>query len=139
MPNDMRELLRSNYLAFGHGDIEPLIASLTDDISWSDSTIGPLAGEYTGKDQILRFFGKMLEVYGDTLRLEFVDVIANDYHGVVLTRESGAVDGVGLEWNGVHVWSFRDGRCATFISYADAAYQRFWSTRREDSSSERTP
>src|SRR5215470_2196191 len=53
------------------------------------SSLGPLADEYHGKDEVLAFFGKMQEVYAGTVRLELQDVLANEDHGVVLTRESG--------------------------------------------------
>ena len=91
--------------------------------------MGPLAGACTGKDQVLGLFGKMTEVYGGTLRLEAIDIFANDDRGVVLTREAGTADGEDLTWTGVHLWGFRDGRCAHFTAYADAGYQRFWSAK----------
>ena len=34
-----------------------------------------------------------------------------------------------LAWTGVHVWGFRDGKCARFESYYDDAYSEFWSAR----------
>ena len=37
-------MLRAMYDGVGQGDLDPLIASLTDDVSWIDSTLGPLAG-----------------------------------------------------------------------------------------------
>ena len=129
MTHPNAELLRAVYEAFGNGDLEPLLGSLTDDISWHDSTLGPVAGDYTGKDQVLGFFGKMMDVYGGTLRLEVVDILANENHGVVLTREAGTTGGESVEWSGAHLWSFRDGQCAEFSSYADVRYQRFWSSK----------
>ena len=129
MPHPNTKLLQDAYEAFSHGDLGPLLAALTDDISWCDSTLGPLAGDYTGKDQVLGLFGKMAEVYGGTLRLEAIDIFANDDRGVVLTREAGTADGEDLTWTGVHLWGFRGGRCAQFTAYADADYQRFWSAK----------
>lgn len=57
MSHPNARLLRNAYEAFGSGDLEPLLGALTDDISWHDSTLGPLAGSYTGKDQVLGLFG----------------------------------------------------------------------------------
>ena len=68
----------------------------------------------------------MMEIYSGTLRLEVVDILANDEHGVVLTKESGTASGESVAWNGVHLWTFCEGRCAGFVAYADAAYQGFW-------------
>jgi uncharacterized protein len=110
-------LLRGMYEAFSHGDPGPLPGALTDDISWHDSTSGPLAGHYCGKDQVSGLFAKMTEVYGGTLRLEVVDVFANDDRGVVLTRETGTSGGEQLSWTGVHLWGFRSSQCAQ-LTYA---------------------
>jgi ketosteroid isomerase-like protein len=126
-PNET--LLRKAYEGFGRGDLEPLLGALTDDITWTDSTLGPLAGDYTGTDEVLGLFGRMMEVYGGTLRLEVLDILANDDRAVVLTREQGTAADELVRWTGVHVWRFRDGRCEQFIAYADAHYQRFWSDR----------
>ena len=129
MPHPNTKLLQAAYEAFSHGDLGPLLAALTGDISWRDSTLGPLTGDYTRKDQVLGLFGKMAEVYRGTLRLEAIDIFANDDRGVVLTREAGTADGADLTWTGVHLRGFRDGRCAQFTAYADAGYQRFWSAK----------
>ena len=129
MPHLNTRLLQDACEAFSHGDLGPLLAALTDDISWRDSTLGPLTGDYTRKDQVLGLFGKMAEVYRGTLRLEAIDIFANDDRGVVLTREAGTAGGEDLTWTGVHLWGFRDGRCARFTAYADADYQRFWFTK----------
>jgi ketosteroid isomerase-like protein len=132
-PSDMthpnEQLLREAYDGFTSGDLDPLLAALTDDIAWRDSTIGPLAGDYNGKNEVLGLFGRMMEVYAGTMRLEVVDILANDSRGVVLTREQGTASGETANWTGVHVWGFRDGRCAQLVTYADADYQQFWAAR----------
>jgi ketosteroid isomerase-like protein len=129
MTHQNAELLHMAYGAFRNGDLKALLGMLTDDIAWRDSTLGPLAGDYRGKDQVLGLFGKMMEIYGGTLCLDVVDIFANDDRGVVLTQEAGIVAGEPISWTGVHVWSFRDGRCARFVAYADADYQQFWRVR----------
>ncbi|MCW2933305.1 MAG: hypothetical protein JWM19_4267 [Actinomycetia bacterium] len=130
MTHPNTQLLRTVYEAFGHGDPGPLLGALTEDISWHDSTLGPLAGGYTGQDQVLGFFAKMTDVYGGTLRLELAGILADQDRGVVLTQETGTVGDASLSWTGVHLWDFRDGRLAQFTAYADADYQRFWSGKR---------
>lgn len=37
--------------------------------------------------------------------------------------------GGGIAYTGVHLWDFRDGKCARFESHYDDAYTDFWSTR----------
>jgi ketosteroid isomerase-like protein len=122
-------LLRNTYDAFGQGNLQPLLDLLTDDVEWVDSTLGPLAGTYRGKAEVPQFFGKMVDIYQGNLRVEVLDIIANDDHGIVLTRESGAVDGEPVAWNSVHEFSFSQGRVHRFVSYGSAEYQRFWVER----------
>ena len=121
-------LLQDVYHAVEQGDLQPLLDLLSEDSTWTDSTLGPLAGTYR-KDEVPRFFGKMMDVYQGTLRVEILGMIADDAHGVVLTRESGTAGGDRLAWAGAHVWSFDQGRATGFVSYGSAEYQRFWAAR----------
>jgi ketosteroid isomerase-like protein len=123
------ELLRNAYDAFEHGDLQPLLGLLSDDVEWVDLTLGPLPGTYQGKAEVPQFFGKMMDVYKGNLRVEVLDIIASDDHGIVLTHESGTVEGTPVAWNSVHEFSFSDGRVNRFVSYGSAEYQRFWSTK----------
>ena len=118
-------LLQEAYQAVEHGDLQPMLSLLSEDITWQDSTLGPLAGTYR-KDEVPQFFAKMMDVYHGTLRVEIADMLAGDEHGIVLTRESGTVDGQSVAWTGVHVYTFSGGRVTRFVSYGSAEYQRFW-------------
>lgn len=37
------QLLRNAYQAVEHGDLQPMLAMLSGDVTWTDSTLGPLA------------------------------------------------------------------------------------------------
>ena len=121
-------LLRDAYQAIERGDLQPMLTLLSEDIAWVDSTLGPLAGSY-GKAEVPQFFGKMMDVYHGTLRVEITGMMADDDHGLVLTGESGLVDGEPVAWTCAHVWSFGQGRATRFVNYASAEYQRFWAGR----------
>jgi ketosteroid isomerase-like protein len=118
-------LLHSSYQAIEQGNLKPMLSMLSDDIAWTDSTLGPLAGTYR-KDGVPQFFGKMMDVYHGTLRVEITSMIADDDHGIVLTRESGTVDGEPVAWTSVHVYTFGNGLVTRFTNYGSAEYQRFW-------------
>lgn len=120
--------LRDAYHAVSQGDLRPMLALLDEDAIWTDSTLGPLAGSYRN-GEVPRFFAGMMEVYHGTLRVEIADIVADDDHGIVLTRESGAVDGEQVSWTSVHVYSFARGRVRGFTNYGSAEYQRFWAGR----------
>ena len=121
-------LLQNSYQAIEHGDLQPMLSSLSDDMTWTDSTLGPLAGSYR-KDEVPEFFDKMMDVYGGTLRVQIDAMIADDAHGIVLTQESGIVDGEHVAWTGVHAYTFDSGRVTGFINYGSAEYQRFWAVK----------
>ncbi|MCH5675867.1 nuclear transport factor 2 family protein [Streptomyces gilvus] len=124
-PNATR--LHQAYQALEQGDMQPMLGLLTDDVTWIDSTLGPLAGTYRGKAEVPEFFAKMMEVYEGSLRVEIVAVVADDDHAIVLTRESGSPQGHTVAWTGAHVWSFTGDHCHRFVNYGSAEYQRFWS------------
>jgi len=126
-PNEA--LLRETYEAVGQGDLQVLLDALADDVRWADSSLGPLAGEYRGKEAVGVFFAMMFEVYAGTLHLDVLDVVANEDHAVVLTREHGKIGGEPVSWRGTHIWTFRDGECAEFVAINDRAYNRFWVRR----------
>ena len=129
MAHPNADLLRRAYEAAGTGDLQPLLDALADDVTWRDSSLGPLAGEYHGKDDVLAFFGKMMEVYAGTLHVEVQGILADDDHGVVLTRERGETAGEPVSWTGTHIWTFRGGRCTEFLAMNDGVYNQFWATR----------
>ena len=109
-------LLRRAYEAAGTGDLQPLPDVLADDITWRDSSLGPLAGEYHGKDDVLAFFGKMAEVYAGTLRLDVHDILANDEHTAVLCNLSATRGNKSVATQVVNVSHTRDGRITEFWS-----------------------
>ena len=55
------QLLRQAYQAAGQGDLRPLLGLLTEDATWADSTLGPLAGAYT-KAEGPRFFAATTDI-----------------------------------------------------------------------------
>jgi ketosteroid isomerase-like protein len=103
-----------------------MIDSFTDDIEWHVSGRTPVAGDYSGRKAVLGFFQAMMDLYGGTLELDVVDVLANDDHGIVLTKERGKYAGKAVEYGGVHRGDFRDGNRARFENYYDDTYHEFW-------------
>lgn len=126
-PNE--DLLRRGYDAFGKGDMATIAELFADDIVWHVSGENPLAGDYKGRDSVLAFFGKTMELTGGTLKVEVHDILANDEHGVALIRGSAQRGGKNLDDNGVQVFHLRDGKAVeTWTHQGDqAATDKFWS------------
>ncbi len=78
------ELARKGYAAFDSADIEAVMALITDDCVWHAGSIGPLAGDYTGKDAILDFFMKFGQLTEGSYKADIHDVLGNDEHTVAL-------------------------------------------------------
>src|SRR4051794_28647756 len=67
-------MISKGYEAFGAGDIQTVMDLFTDDIAWHIPGKNPLAGDYHGKDQVMGFFGKLMEMTGGTFRLTIHDL-----------------------------------------------------------------
>lgn len=126
-PNE--DLLRRGYDAFGRGDMAAIAELFADDIVWHFPGNNPLAGDYKGRDNVLAFFGKSVEQAGGTLRVEVHDILANDEHGVALTRSTAQRGGKSLDDLGVQVFHIRDGKAVESWSHLgdQAAIDEFWS------------
>jgi ketosteroid isomerase-like protein len=126
MSHAYEDTLRTVYDAFGRGDMDTAMGLLTEDVEFDIDGRTPWSGKYSGKGGVLDFFGKLMELSGGTFRLEILDVLANDEHGVVLTLERGERDGKAVENRAVHVWDMRDGKCAKFRGYNEDVWNEFW-------------
>jgi ketosteroid isomerase-like protein len=126
-PNE--DLLRRGYDAFGRADMAAIAELFADDIVWHFPGNNPLAGDYKGRDNVLAFFGKSVEQAGGTLRVEVHDILANDEHGVALTRSTAQRGGKSLDDLGVQVFHVRDGKAVESWSHPgnQAAIDEFWS------------
>jgi len=126
MSHRHERMLKTFYDAVAQGDMETVMALLTDDIEFHVFGRSRVAGSYLGKDQILHFFVKLAETYGDTFRLEIRDILANDRHGVVLALERAQCGGKVLENRAVHVYDIRDGKCAQCRAYNEHTWDELW-------------
>ncbi|HET6915630.1 MAG TPA: nuclear transport factor 2 family protein, partial [Acidimicrobiales bacterium] len=108
------ELLRSGYEAFSTGDMETVAKLFAPDIRWNISGRSQISGTYTGHDEVFGFFGKLMELTGNTFSVAIHDLLASDDHVVVIVKESGTRNGTSLESDEVHVWHVEDGRATEF-------------------------
>jgi uncharacterized protein len=127
MSHTHEDTLRTIFDAFAKGDVETVMGLFTDDIEYHVSGRSPVSGTYSGKDEVLGLFGKLMGLSGGTFQVEVQDVLANDEHGVALTLEGGRRDGKSMENHAVHVWDIRDGKCVRFRGYNEEVWDEFWS------------
>lgn len=126
-PNE--ELLRKGYDAFAKGDLDTVLSVFDDNIRWHIQGNSPIAGVYTGHDQVTGFFGKVFELSGGTFSLEIHDMLANDEHAVVLVRERAEREGKTFASTEAHVWHISNGKATEFWGLPTdlAAVDEFWS------------
>ena len=102
------EYARRGYAAFGSGDLATLSELIADDAVWHAQGVGPLSGDYHGRDQVFGFFGRLAEETGGTFRLDVHDILANDEHTAVLATLTASRNGKSIEVPVVNV-SHNDG------------------------------
>jgi uncharacterized protein len=122
------ELMRRGYAAYTSGDLETIDRLFADDVVWHVSGRSPISGDYTGKEQVFGFFGKLQELSGGTSRVEVHDLLADDDHGVAIVTQSASRDGRTYEGRVTHVLHLRDGKVTEFWdAYVDQyASDEFW-------------
>jgi uncharacterized protein len=114
-PNE--DLLRGGYEAFATGDIAAVLAVFADDIDWHIGGRNQLSGDYHGHQEVMGFFGKLIELTGGTFQLDVHDVLANDTHGAVLVTAHAQRGPDTLEVREVHTWHLADGKATEYWSF----------------------
>jgi uncharacterized protein len=112
------ELIQGGYEAFGRGDLEGVLAILSDDIEWSVPDLVPQGGNANGKQEVAGFFERLLSLW-EGLDLDIEDFVASGDRVVVLGTGSGTHDGSEKSYGFVHAWTVRDGTAVRFYEYVD--------------------
>ena len=124
------ELLRIGYEDFVAGDVPAVLAIFAEDITWHIAGRNPLAGDYSGHDEVLSFFQKLGEGSNGTFTVTVQDIIDNgDETVVALVTHLAQRDDAKRNTPAVHVWQVQDGKCTSHVSYVyDVhAWDAFWS------------
>lgn len=85
--------LRAGYAAFSSGDFEQLNEFIPEDAVWHVTGNSSLSGEYTGRDAIYGYFGKLMEVTGGTFKATLVHVLADDEYGCAIQGSTATING----------------------------------------------
>ena len=90
---------RKAYKAFGEGDLTTLTELIAPDCIWHVGGRSQLAGDYVGHDQILGYFGKLMELTDGTFSVSLDDVGELESSGMVtcLVTAGGTRQGKSIE------------------------------------------
>jgi uncharacterized protein len=119
---------------YAGGATEPLAELLADDVVWHVPGTSPIAGDYRGRDAVLRYFTERRRIAGGALaivkhgELSIGDVV------VQLADGTAALGGETVTWRTAGVYRVDDGRIAEawLVPLDAAAFDREWSRTRRD-------
>jgi uncharacterized protein len=116
--------------AYSASDREAMEESLAENAAWHVGGTHRLSGDYRGREAILGYFDTVRRDTEDTMRLEPLEVLANDRHGAAFLRVTAERGGRRLDVVVADAFRFdADGRIEEFWAHAtdQAAIDEFWS------------
>ncbi len=116
-------LLEKMYADFQTGNVPGILAACADEMTFNVPGKSKLAGKFTKADVVQKFFMQLGELSGGTLKLEVHDILASDQHGVALVTDKLTRNGKPVEFRGVHVWRFQNGKPVAWYEYPRDLYQ----------------
>lgn len=121
------KMLQDAFAAFGRGDLQPVFDLMTPDVTWG--MVGreedvPFLGIRSGKDGAGAFF-KLLNETTEITVYEPQTFLAADDKVFVWGHVASTMrhNGVPIENDWLHVYTFRDGKICEFRGYSDTALQ----------------
>jgi ketosteroid isomerase-like protein len=126
-PNET--LVREGYAAFGRADMDTLRGLFTEDVVWHYPGTSQFAGDTSGIDALLAWFGRSYQESGGTLQIELHDVLANGERAISLTTVRAEREGRRIEDTSTQVFRIVDGRVAEVWTQPGDLYatDAFWS------------
>ena len=115
--------------AYGKHDRQTMRDSLAEDAVWHVGGTHRHSGDYRGRDAVLGYFDAVRDATADTMRLEPLELLANDRHGAAFMRVTAERDGRRLETVVADAFRFDDdGRIVEFwaANANQAAIDAFW-------------
>jgi hypothetical protein len=118
------KVVQDAYAAFGRGDIQSLLNTLSDEVEWHTpgEPLIPQAGSYHGRNEVSRFFQNLDQTtqFGNFNPREFIAqgdrvIVLGDYDG------TGKQTGRPFKSEWVMVFTLSGGKVTKFREYTDTA------------------
>ena len=116
--------------AYGTKDRETMLDSLAEGAVWHVGGTHRLSGDYQGRDAILGYFDAVRDATGNSMRLQPLEVIANERHGAAFLRVTAERNGKRLDAVVADAFRFdENGRIVEFwaANAHQSAIDEFWS------------
>ena len=104
---------RNIYAALAAGDVATAFDALSDDlVLLNDIGAGPWR-ELRGKQAVLEFWGRWMELFDGTFRQDVLDVLGYDDRIVLVIHETGAAEGQTFDNRAIYLVGIVDGKWAS--------------------------
>ena len=130
MTHPNRERLHAFLDAYGAKNRDLIGGALAQEAVWHVGGTHRFSGDYRGREAILDYFDRTAAETGQSLRLEPVELMADDGHGAAFLRVTAARGERRLDVTMAEAFRFdEDGRIIEFWAHAtdQAAIDAFWS------------
>ena len=123
-----RQLVEAIFAAFARKEGLRLRHVFADDAVWTVPGQGVMAGVYRGREEILRFLGRLPRETDGTYGSRLIDVLASDDRAAALYRATGERNGRSLDLDQVLLFRIEDGLVREVLALpADpAVFEAFW-------------
>jgi ketosteroid isomerase-like protein len=132
-PHPNTQLIRDFHDCQNHfyagGDQEPVRAMLTENVIWHVPGASVIAGDYQGRDEVLRYFARRRELADATFRIDVRGVLADNERTVILAGGEVEHDGETFAWGTVGIFRVAEDRIAEcwVVPYDQNAFDEIWS------------
>jgi ketosteroid isomerase-like protein len=108
---------------------DPVGAMLTEDVTWHVPGHSAIAGDYRGRDEVLRYFARRRKLSNATFRINVRGVLADDERTVILAGGEIEHDGETSAWGTVAIFRFAEDKIAEcwVVPYDQDAFDEIWS------------
>jgi ketosteroid isomerase-like protein len=115
-----RELAERGYERFNRGDLDFVLDSCSEDISWEDAAEMPDARIYSGPDEVRSFLASF-DRHWEELRFEPEEIVESGDSLLILCRVvgKGKASGATVEQRVIHVWDFEGGQARRARTFFD--------------------
>ena len=103
-------LLKRAYAAFSKGDLDTIRDISTEDCVWRTPGYPHFEAEYKGRDGIIQYLTKLVELTDGTFKVEPTAFMADDDQVMVLSHVTASRLGRLLDAHAVHVYDVHDGK-----------------------------
>jgi hypothetical protein len=114
---------------YAGGDNDMVRAMLAEDVVWHVPGRSAIAGDYRGREEVLRYFATRRELARSTFRIAIGDVLAGDERAVIFAGGQVQRDGETVEWKTAGVFRIVNRKIAEcwVLPYDQYRFDEIWS------------